>query len=272
MADGLSRTPLAPVFAQSRNVLGAGKMLRARLTLRVGEAAGTDGRTLVNAAAAVEMIHAASLLHDDVIDSGYLRRGAPTFWVERGVPGAILLGDLLLFKALDLVEAVEGGRLMPVLIRLAGEVCQAESEQELVLRGQAADWDTCLRIARQKTGALFALAAVAAAGREPAQGEALLEAGYEVGTAYQLADDILDANGDAGDAGKTLGTDRTRNKLSAAGARPPGLDPADFAEGLCESAARRLAPWPAIRGAWDAYLDADFRPALHKLLRCPSST
>ncbi|MBN2560906.1 MAG: polyprenyl synthetase family protein [Phycisphaerae bacterium] len=262
MADSLARTPVRSIVENSRSLIGNGKMLRARLGLRVGAPAGVSIHTLVHAAAAVELIHAASLLHDDVIDGGYLRRGAPAFWVERGIPGAILLGDLMLFKALDLVSEIEDARLLPLLIRLTGEVCEAESQQELVLRGHPSEWETCVSIARRKTGALFAFAGYVAGGDDVVLSEALLESGYAVGTAYQLADDILDASGSSEKAGKTLGSDEARRKTTAASAAEDPTDPMDFIGRLCVSARERLAPWPTARRAWDEYMDLDLQPAL----------
>jgi heptaprenyl diphosphate synthase len=263
MAGSLAETPLHSALADCKNLFGTGKMLRSLLTLRVGPSAGVAYFTILRAAAAVELIHAASLLHDDVIDGGFLRRGAPAFWVNRGIPAAILLGDLLLFKALELVAPVENGRLLPVIIQLTGEVCEAESEQELVTRGKLADWDMCVNVARRKTGALFAFAAYACGGDDLALRETLREAGYMIGTAYQLADDILDASGNAESAGKTLGRDEAREKTTAARVRIPAeTAPASFIERLCDQASDSLAPWPAVQKAWAIYMAREMKPAL----------
>ena len=267
MAGCLAETPLHSALSDCKNLFGTGKMLRSRLTLRVGPAAGVAYSTVLRAAAAIELTHSASLLHDDVIDGGFLRRGAPAFWVDRGIPAAILLGDLLLFKALELVTPVENGRLLPMIIQLTGEVCEAESEQELITRGKLADWDTCVNTARRKTGALFAFAAHACGGNDPNLCAALREAGYAVGTAYQLADDILDANGDTKSAGKTLGCDEARDKMTAARVKPPdSIDPVKTVNDLLTSARVGLNPWPAIHTAWDVYIARDMRPALDQCL------
>ncbi len=258
----LHDTPLGRLLDDASPLLGQGKMLRSRLTLRVGPAVGTDPLTLRHAAASIEVIHAASLLHDDVIDGGLLRRGKPSFWQTKGVAGAILLGDTLLIKGLDLVARFEDGRLTGPLVRFAGEVCQAEAEQELIYRHRAAQWADCERIARLKTGALFAFAGYAAAGTETLLQAALMEAGYEIGTAYQLADDLLDAVGDPNELGKTLGTDSARDKVTAASFLAAGHDPAAYVNHLCRSAHGRLAGWPAVQAAWDTYMQHDFIPAL----------
>ena len=267
MAGCLAETPLHSALAECKNLFGTGKMLRSRLALRVGPAAGVPYSTVLRAAAAVELIHAASLLHDDVIDGGFLRRGAPAFWVDRGIPAAILLGDLLLFKALELVSPIENGRLLPVIIKLTGEVCEAESEQELITRGKLADWETCVTTARRKTGALFAFAAYACGGGDAELNAALQEAGYVVGTAYQLADDILDANGDTQTAGKTLGRDEAREKTTAARVYlPKNVNPVRTIHDMLDKALSGLAPWPQVRQAWDTYVRKDLRPSLDSIL------
>jgi octaprenyl-diphosphate synthase len=270
MGEALSETVLARLLPDTHALLNSGKMLRSRLLLRVGPAAEVPLPTLHHAAAAVELIHAASLLHDDVIDGGFLRRNLPTFWVEKGVPGAILVGDLMLFKGLDLAGRVEEGRLMPLLVRLTGEVCDAESEQELVLRGKTAMWEHCVRIARRKTGALFAFAATACGGTDPVLAATLRDAGYAIGTAYQLADDVLDSNGDETASGKTLGTDLARAKTTAATAWDGPSDAATYADMLCRQALTSLEPWPAVHAAWSLFNDADLRPALTRFLDAPA--
>ena len=267
MMDCLAETPIHAALADCNNLFGTGKMLRSRLLLRLGPATGIAHSTLLRVAGAVELIHAASLLHDDVIDGGFLRRGAPAFWVERGIPAAILLGDLLLFKAFELLISVDNGRLIPTAIQLTGKVCEAESEQELVTRGRDADWDQCVNTARLKTGALFAFSAYAAGGHDSKLCAALQEAGYAVGTAYQLADDILDAHGDPALAGKTLGRDKARNKATAARVKPSDkIDPLKTINDLLTSAREHLDPWPPVQKALDLYLALDLRPTLNPCL------
>ena len=267
MTDGLGSTPLRKIMSDCRSLLGNGKMLRARLAVRGGPAANVPHPTLLRGAATVELIHAASLLHDDVIDGGYLRRGLPTFWVERGIPGAILLGDLMLFKALDLLSGPDDQHLVPHVIKLTGEVCEAESEQELVMRGKTYDWESCVAVARRKTGPLFAFAGHVSGGKDKALCAALREAGYLIGTAYQLADDILDANGTSEAAGKTLGSDEARDKATVARVKlPPHLEPVAVIDDLCEKATRQLSQWPDVQRAWNIYVSEDIRPALDKNL------
>lgn len=263
MAKSVGSTPIGRLVRDSNGLLGSGKMLRSRMAWHLGSRASVSPVVLTHAAAAVELIHAASLLHDDVIDGGLLRRCAPTFWRKNGIPGAILLGDLLLFKAVDLTCQVEDGRLTHRLVQLTGEVCEAESEQELILRGRESSWSTCLSIARRKTGALFAFIGFSCAGHDEALQAALQEAGYLVGTAYQISDDVLDVAGDESISGKTLGTDAARRKGTAVTATPAAChDPIAFIRAAPEEAAALLAPWPAVLAGWRRFMAEDMQPAL----------
>jgi len=268
MADSLADTVLCQLSPDCKSLVASGKMLRSRLAFRVGPAADVSHRTLLYASAAVEMIHAASLLHDDVIDGGYLRRGVPTFWVERGVPGAILVGDLMLFKALDIVSEVEDGKLTRKLIKMTGEVCDAESEQELLLRNTSPTWENCVKIARRKTGALFAFAAYSCGGEDETLSSALSESGYIIGTAYQLADDILDAKGTAEQSGKSHGSDEARNKTTAVTSNLDNHhDPVAYVENLCRMAEKNLERWPHVLDAWRDFMTRDMQPALYQNLQ-----
>lgn len=242
-------------------------MLRARLALDVGAGGPVSVEVLRAAAAAVELVHTASLLHDDVIDGGLMRRAAPAFWVDRGIPGAILFGDLLMFKALELLGRTGDGSLAGRLIELAGIMCEAESEQELGHRGHMTDWNACVDIARRKTGSLFAFAARAAGGSEERLCAALQSSGFDVGTAYQIADDYLDASGRDAAAGKTLGSDAARRKTTAASSPADSpADPAVYVEELCEMSTERLAEWPEVRERWAGYLENVLEPVLQGAL------
>jgi len=237
-------------------------MLRAQLAYRLGEQGRPPVSRLVAVGAAVEMIHAGSLLHDDVIDGGSLRRGVPSFWVRHGVQGAILFGDTLLVEALRLIREQEDAALLGTLIDLVGEVCMAEVEQELILRGGEGDWEQCVSLARRKTGALFAFSAYSV-GHGESQKTALMELGYLAGTAYQLADDILDMSGDLDLAGKSLGSDLERGKTTATTVRwPEGTNPIDWVEIFCDRAGEQVSPWPELAKAWEGYLQESFWPVL----------
>jgi geranylgeranyl pyrophosphate synthase len=246
-----------------------GKMLRSRLAARLtaGGAAPVDRRTLRHACAATELVHTASLCHDDVVDNAVIRRARPALWQTTGASAAILIGDLLLCEALELVMEVEGGRLMPAFVAKVREVIRTEVEQELLLRGRRVDEGECIRVARGKTGPLFALVARVCGGGEAGLSEALEEAGYRIGTAYQLADDLLDVMGDEGVAGKTLGTDSVRRKYTLPLCGADGWRIArDHAGALCESALKRLEAHPAARRAVAEFLRRDLQPVLDRHL------
>ncbi|HNR94424.1 MAG TPA: polyprenyl synthetase family protein [Kiritimatiellia bacterium] len=213
-----------------------GKMLRARLVYAVG------GRN-PDAAAAVELMHGGSLLHDDIIDNGILRRGRPAFWKTHGAKGAILLGDMHFFLALKLLNGRP--QMQQDLIEMAGMVCKAAAEEELC--GASARY---LELARQKTGPLFAFAA--SAGAPDTQSRAALrEAGFLLGTAYQLADDIYDATGEVQRADKSLRRDRMKSPASV-----------QTIAALCKESAMRLQDWPDLQRAWEEYLERQFEPAI----------
>ena len=263
MMDSLRETPISKLLPPGNNIMGSGKMLRAQLTLNLCQANGVEEKTGLHAAAAVEIIHGASLLHDDVIDGGVLRRNAPTFWKKHGINGTILLGDLLVFKGLNLLVQVERPDLLQELIDLSAQVCQSEVEQELLLRGTPGTWAECEHIARAKTGSLFAFAAVAAANESPKQIDALREAGFILGTAYQLVDDILDDSGNEAVSGKTLGKDQERGKTTAITAtKNAPADPVDYVVKLLAASSAQLNAWPSLKMAWDHFLDQTMRPTL----------
>ncbi len=267
MHDCLKETYIAKLLTNNKNLLGKGKMLRSRLVLILGNRQGLDEKELILAAAAVDMIHGASLLHDDVIDGGILRRGAPPFWKKYGINGAILFGDFLMFKALALL--IDAGRtdLLKELVDKTGEVCRSEVEQELFLRGTPGTWEECEQVARFKTGSLFAFAAVAGGTDAPGQVDALREAGFILGTAYQLVDDILDESGNEAVSGKTLGTDQQRGKTTAITAtKNAPAKPMEYIDLLLEKSTAQLATWPELQAVWTDFLNETMKPVLNKHL------
>ncbi len=251
--------PLADVSA-----LAPGKMLRTTLAQRLAGHDGAEGPAaspLVLGLAAVEMVHTATLCHDDVIDGAIIRRCSPALWRKTSRSAAVLIGDMLLCESIDLVASVAGGRHVRKFVAKVKETCAAEAEQELRLRGSTLDEAACLRIARGKTGALFSFAACLC-GRDAPAAAALEEAGYRIGTAYQLADDLLDVVGQDARAGKTLGTDAARDKFTLA-QREGGFEiTAERVRDLCRSAAALVAAIPAARQGLADFLTLDLEPLL----------
>jgi geranylgeranyl pyrophosphate synthase len=242
--------------------LKPGKMLRSRLAWTLCPEDSTDVRAVVAAAAATELIHNATLFHDDIIDNAAMRRKKPALWQEIGSTGAILMGDLFFCTSLSLLSNASTTRNLKDFIARINEVCGTEVQHELAMRGAQLTVDQALAVARGKTGALFAFAAEAAAGDDEARREVFRQAGYAVGTAYQLADDLLDETGSEDELGKTLGTDRSRRKFTLA--QSGGLAHDDLVQAiqeLCRSAVASLAEWPGLAQRLQAYVDSDLLPA-----------
>ncbi len=243
-----------------------GKMLRARLGGRIieGGVGGDNWNNAAQLAAAIELAHTASLCHDDVIDNADIRRGLPAMWKVTGASGAVLIGDILLCEAMELVMETDGGKSLIDFLAKLKEVITAEAQGELMLRGTILDEPTCLEMARGKTGPLFAFVASACETNDQALSNALSESGYLIGTAYQLSDDLLDCIGDEDSVGKTLGTDQQRGKFTLA------RDQADTllrqVQLLCESAVGGLAQWPEARRSVERYLYKDIQPLFQKVL------
>ena len=244
-----------------------GKMLRTRLAGRLcaGGWSSVNPATVQAACAATEMVHTASLCHDDVVDNSMIRRSLPTVWRTSSPSGAILIGDLLLCEAMDLLISTENGRYLTSFMGRLTEVVRAEIEQELVWRGRVADAETCLRLARGKTGPLFGFVAGVCGGGDEALCGLLEEAGYRIGTAYQIADDLLDILGTESSVGKTLGTDSVRGKLTL-----PQLDDGggrvarENIGDLCTSAVELLKEFPKVQEGLMEFLLHDFRPVLDR--------
>jgi octaprenyl-diphosphate synthase len=210
-------------------VSAGGKRVRPMVTLLSCGACGGEMRRAVPFAIAAELTHSATLLHDDVIDDGPVRRGQPASRVIWGNAVSVLSGDWLLTRALEMVWAEPGGKhalgpLLATMRRLVeGEILQ------LSLRGTfAASEKDYLAVVIGKTASLFGWAAAAGAwatgvtGRVP---EALSRFGESVGIAFQLVDDALDYAADPGLLGKKLGTDLLEGKATLPLIRACEADP-----------------------------------------------
>ncbi len=262
----LKDTELTSIAEELMPFLGMGKMLRARLTLGIGAVNGIPLEERIKAAASVEMVHLASLLHDDVIDNGLIRRGKTAFWREKGTTCAILMGDYILCRAFSLLQNSANSRLVPVLVDMLQKVCNAELEQELIAEKRPENWEQSVKVARCKTGSLFAYAAFAAAAPDDNElAEALLESGFELGTAYQFADDLLDANGIKSD--KTLRQDSRQNKMTAANFIDSGIDLVAEIDKLCTQSTDRLGKWPIVQDRWSIYITEYFKPVIVEFVK-----
>ena len=261
--DAMRQTSVRDEVDRIESSVSGGKMIRGRLVLDLGTANGLPLHKLVKLGAAIELLHAGSLLHDDIIDGGTQRRSHPALWVAEGVKSAVLIGDLLLSVSLKLVLE-DGSGQMPTLVHALHNMCNAEAEQEFASGGDSDSWDDCVRIARHKTGVLFGLAAACAAGDDRELSRALEAAGSDLGTAYQLADDLLDICPHDNGSGKSLGTDAASGKLTAARfGEKDRIDHLDEIEQLLEKASGRLRDRPEIHKCWIYYVERVIRPILH---------
>ena len=182
-------------------VSAGGKRIRPRLTLLIARVADPDRRRdlPVDLAAAAELIHSASLLHDDVIDEGEKRRGIPTARKVYTNTVSVLAGDHCLASAVELIRACDTGETLSESLRAVQELVEGEILQ-LEYRGRLQlDEDVYRRICRLKTASLFIWSARAAArwsGANEEQLSAVTAFAESVGTAFQIADDLLDLTGD----------------------------------------------------------------------------
>ncbi len=202
-------------------VLGGGKRIRPLLVLAAGEATGAPQAALVAAGCAVEMVHAYSLVHDDLpcMDDDVLRRGRPTVHVVWGEALAMLVGDALQAMAFEVLAGVD----RPAAARMVAELAAAAGSRGMA-GGQAIDLaavggpmaQAALEdMHRRKTGALLraSVRLGAMCGDAPAETAGRLDSYAEaIGLAFQVVDDILDVEGDAATLGKTAGKDADSNK------------------------------------------------------------
>ncbi len=196
--------------------LGGGKLLRPALLLLSGRACGAITDDHIRVATALELIHSASLLHDDVLDGGRLRRGVPTVNVCRGNRAAVKLGDLLLGQAIELSTYLPPPA-RTVLSRMVLRTCVGELRQTALAGNFLLTERQYLALIEEKTAALFEGACELGAGLSLAsrrQCRALARFGRYTGRAYQIVDDLLDIIGNSALLRKTLGTDLQRAKLT----------------------------------------------------------
>lgn len=196
---------------------GRGKRLRPLLALLAGGATGQINYNHVDLAVIVELIHIATLVHDDVMDEAERRRAQPTANARWGNSLSVLLGDCLFAHALTLSTNFENADIGRTIARTAATVCSGEMIQTQRRFDLTLTVQDYLRIVEMKTGSLFSAAAELAAiisEADPNVIEASKNFGMQVGTAYQIYDDCLDLVGTESATGKTLGTDLRKGKFT----------------------------------------------------------
>lgn len=221
----LAQFPDVPVLRAMEHATQGGKRLRGFLVLETARLHGVDPAAAIWPATAIEALHAYSLVHDDLpaMDDDDLRRGEPTVHRKWDEATAILAGDALQTLAFELVSAPEVGQ-AEVRAQLTRSLAQAAGAQGMVL-GQALDiaaetaaapltLEEITTLQQGKTGALIAWAALAGPRMTGADTGALAAYAKALGLAFQIADDILDVEGDADTVGKAVGKDADAGKAT----------------------------------------------------------
>jgi len=194
-----------------------GKHLRPTLVALAAGCFGKPDESHVTVAVIIEMVHLATLVHDDVMDEAQIRRGSPTVAAKWGNEIAVLFGDCLFAQALKLASDFPTTEVCRAVSLATNTVCSGEILQTQQRRNFAAARKDYFRVIEMKTGELFTLSCDLAAflsGAKPEQRAALREFGAVVGTAYQIYDDCVDLFGTEAEAGKSLGTDLAKGKLT----------------------------------------------------------
>lgn len=212
-------TTSVPLIGQiSQYIIAAGgKRLRPALLLMVSNALGEQRPTKHTLAAVVELIHTATLLHDDVVDESTLRRGRPTANESFGNPASVLVGDFLHTRSFQMMVEAGNMRILQVLSDATNVIAEGEVQQLINTHDASLDEAGYLHVIRSKTAKLFeASTQIAAilAGANARVEAACATYGQALGTAFQIIDDVLDYDGDAAEMGKNLGDDLREGKCT----------------------------------------------------------
>jgi geranylgeranyl pyrophosphate synthase len=205
-----------------------GKRLRPALVMLTSRSGVPGSRSTDLAAAAIELVHLATLYHDDVMDGTAVRRGVPTAHAQWGTEIAVLSGDYLFARACGL-GALAGGEVPGILAQAIAEVCEGEIVEMGTLGDAGRTLDDYLATIGLKTAALFKASCelgAATSGADDGVRAALVDYGTHLGLAFQVVDDLLDIVGDAEAIGKAPGTDLRAGVFTAPVLIAAGRDPA----------------------------------------------
>jgi octaprenyl-diphosphate synthase len=209
-----SAVPLVDQIAE-HIISGGGKRLRPMLVVLAGRACGHKGSAHIEAAAFIEFIHTATLLHDDVVDGSSMRRGRTTANEVFGNQASVLVGDFVYSRAFQMMAGLESQPVMKIMADATNVIAEGEVLQLM----NAHDADTTeqryLEVIYRKTAKLFEAGAEVAAvlsGSTPEIRKSLAAYGRHLGTAYQLVDDVLDYRSNPTERGKNLGDDLAEGK------------------------------------------------------------
>ena len=211
-----SEIPLIPALA-GHLIAGGGKRMRPMLTLAGADLVGYNGARHHKLAAAVEFIHTATLLHDDVVDGSEQRRGKSAANIIFGNPATVLVGDFLFARAFELMVEDGSLKVLKILSSASAVIAQGEVDQLTAQRKIETSEERYLHIIGAKTAALFAAASrisavVAECGE--AEEQALDDYGRNLGIAFQLVDDAIDYDTGTADMGKDRGDDFREGKMT----------------------------------------------------------
>lgn len=210
-----SEVPLIHSIAE-HIIASGGKRIRPALTLISSQLCGYTGSKHIALAAAVEFIHTATLLHDDVVDESKLRRGMATANEVFGNKASVLVGDFLLSQAFQLMVADGSLKVLRILSDASAVIAKGEVMQLMTEGDVETSLDNYLKVISSKTAELFAAACElgAVAGGNPAWEPGLRDFGMHIGIAFQLMDDVLDYAADQDTLGKTVGDDFREGKIT----------------------------------------------------------
>lgn len=198
-------------------VRSGGKRLRPMIVLLASRALGYDGAMHYRAAAIIEFIHTATLLHDDVVDSSARRRGQDSANTVFGNQASVLVGDFLYSRAFQMMVDIDSMRVMQILADATNTIAAGEVMQLMNVHDPDVTEDAYRQVIYRKTARLFEagaqIAAVLAA-RDPADEAAMMTYGQHLGTAFQLVDDALDYDASADELGKNIGDDLAEGKAT----------------------------------------------------------
>jgi octaprenyl-diphosphate synthase len=196
-------------------IYAGGKRLRPLLVLLAGRACGHAGDRHIDAAAIIEFIHTATLLHDDVVDGSSLRRGRETANEVFGNATSVLVGDFLYSRAFQMMVTLDRMKIMEIIADATNAIAEGEVLQLMNARDPNTTEARYIDVIRRKTARLFEAGAQIAAvlsDAPPAIEESLARYGRHIGTAFQLVDDALDYQADEASLGKHLGDDLAEGK------------------------------------------------------------
>ena len=209
-----SAVPLVDQVAE-HIIAGGGKRLRPLLCVLAGRACGIETEKHIEAAAFIEFVHTATLLHDDVVDGSQKRRGRATANNIFGNQASVLVGDFVYSRAFQMMATVGSQRVMEIMSDATNVIAEGEVLQLMNAHDPETTEQRYLEVIYRKTGRLFEAGAEVAAvlaGAPASQQAALARYGKHLGTAYQLVDDVLDYKSDPATRGKNLGDDLAEGK------------------------------------------------------------